>query len=175
MDIHSLCLQKQKVKPRPLGLRGEENSLFFLKRGVGESWYPPTRRRQIFLELLKGGFMATEEVYRNRKIQRLVRFSKEENDYLKDKIERSPFNNFQNYARILLLTGEVKMVDYSELQRLNGEVNRIGNNINQIAKLAHQFKEISGEDINDLSQQLSEIQAMISERFKEELKQERLI
>ena len=49
------------------------------------------------------------------------------------------------------------------------------NNINQIAKLAHQFKEISGEDINDLSQQLSEIQVMISERFKEELKQERLI
>lgn len=119
--------------------------------------------------------MSKEEVYRNRKIQRLVRFSKEENDYLKDKIERSPFNNFQNYARILLLTGEVKMVDYSELQRLNGEVNRIGNNINQIAKFAHQFKEISGEDINDLSQQLSEIQAMISERFKEELKQERLI
>lgn len=119
--------------------------------------------------------MSKEEVYRNRKIQRLVRFSKEENDYLKDKIERSPFNNFQNYARILLLIGEVKMVDYSELQRLNGEVNRIGNNINQIAKLAHQFKEISGEDINDLSQQLSEIQAMISERFKEELKQERLI
>jgi len=110
-----------------------------------------------------------------RPIQKIIRFSKEENDYLKDKIERSPFNNFQNYARILLLTGEVKMVDYSELQRLNGEVNRIGNNINQIAKLAHQFKEISGEDINDLSQQLSEIQAMISERFKEELKQERLI
>lgn len=110
-----------------------------------------------------------------RPIERKVRFSKEENDYLNAKIERSPFNNFQNYARILLLTGEVKMVDYSELQRLSGEVNRIGNNINQLAKLAHQFKEISGEDINDLSQLLNEIKQMISERFKEELKQERLI
>lgn len=119
--------------------------------------------------------MSNEEVYRSRKIQRLVRFSKDENDYLKKKIERSPFNNFQNYARILLLTGEVKMVDYSELQRLNGEVNRIGNNINQMAKLAHQFKEISEEDVNDLTQQLQEIQKMISDRFKEELKQERLI
>lgn len=119
--------------------------------------------------------MSKEKVFRNRKVQRLVRFSKEENEYLKNKIERSPFNNFQNYARILLLTGEVKMVDYGELQRLTGEVNRIGNNINQIAKLAHQFKEISGEDINDLSQQLHDIKHMISERFKEELKQERLI
>lgn len=110
-----------------------------------------------------------------RPIQKIIRFSEEENNYLKRKIERSPFNNFQNYARILLLTGEVKIVDYSELQRLNGEVNRIGNNINQMAKLAHQFKEISSEDISALSQQLHEIQLMISERFKEELKQERLV
>lgn len=69
-----------------------------------------------------------------RPIQKIIRFSKEENDYLKDKIERSPFNNFQNYTRILLLTGEVKIVDYTGLQKLNGEVNRIENNINQIAK-----------------------------------------
>lgn len=117
----------------------------------------------------------TKKYILKRPIERKVRFSKDENDYLKKKIERSPFNNFQNYARILLLTGEVKMVDYSELQRLNGEVNRIGNNINQMAKLAHQFKEISEEDVNDLTQQLQVIQKIISDRFKEELKQERLI
>lgn len=110
-----------------------------------------------------------------RPIERKVRFSKEENDYLKDKIERSPFNNFQNYARILLLTGEVKMVDYSKLQKLNGEVNRIGNNINQVAKLAHQFKEISEEDIQELTQELRELKNLVSNQFKEELKQERLI
>ncbi|MCW2282203.1 hypothetical protein M2256_002748 [Lactococcus lactis] len=51
-------------------------------------------------------------------IERKVRFSEEENEYLNQKIERSPFNNFQNYARILLITVEIKMVDYSELQRL---------------------------------------------------------
>lgn len=119
--------------------------------------------------------MAQKKENRERPIQRKVRFSKEENDYLKDKIERSPFNNFQNYARILLLTGEVKMVDYSKLQRLNGEVNRIGNNINQVAKLAHQFKEISEEDIQELTQELRELKNLVSNQFKEELKQERLI
>lgn len=112
---------------------------------------------------------------RKRPIQKKVRFSKEELDYLNKKIERSPFNNFQNYARILLITGEVKMVEYSDLQRLSADINRIGNNINQISKYAHQFREISGEDIIELSQQLHEIQKMISERFKKELQQERLI
>jgi glutamate synthase domain-containing protein 1 len=73
-----------------------------------------------------------------------------------------------------LLTGEVKIVDYSSLQQLNGEINRIGNNINQMAKLAHQFDEISEADIFDLLEELQEIKRIVSDKFKEELKQERL-
>lgn len=119
--------------------------------------------------------MKSKKENRSRPIQKNVRFSEAELNYLNKKIERSPFNNFQNYARILLLTGEVKMVDYSELQRLNGEINRIGNNINQLAKFAHQFQEISEADIHELTAQLQMIKQMISERFKKELKQERLI
>lgn len=73
-----------------------------------------------------------------------------------------------------MLTGEVKIVDYSSLQQLNGEINRIGNNINQMAKLAHQFDEISEADIFDLLEELQEIKRIVSDKFKEELKQERL-
>ncbi|MCW2281219.1 plasmid mobilization protein [Lactococcus lactis] len=119
--------------------------------------------------------MVQNKENRTRPIAKKVRFSEAEFDYLNKKIERSPFNNFQNYARILLITGEVKMVDYSELQRLNLEINRIGNNINQMTKLAHQFKEISEADVHELTAQLQSIKQMISERFKEELKQERLV
>lgn len=110
-----------------------------------------------------------------RPIQRIVRFDETENAFLKQRIEASPFNNFQNYARILLLTGEVKIVDYSALQQLNGEVNRIGNNINQLAKLAHQFDDISQEDVLDLLKMLREVQTLVSQKLKEELKQERLV
>lgn len=109
-----------------------------------------------------------------RSKQKIVRFNETELDYLNKKIKDSPFNNFQNFARILLLTGEVKIVDYSSLQQLNGEINRIGNNINQMAKLAHQFDEISEEDIFDLLEELQEIKRIVSDKFKEELKQERL-
>ncbi|WP_242359003.1 MULTISPECIES: MobC family plasmid mobilization relaxosome protein [Lactococcus] len=107
--------------------------------------------------------------------QKIVRFDEAELSFLKRRVEESPFNNFQNYARILLLTGEVKVVDYSELRHLNGEINRIGNNINQLAKLAHQFDEISEEDVSELLDELREIKALVSQKFKEELKQERLV
>lgn len=116
----------------------------------------------------------TENENRKRPYLKKVRFNETELDYLNKKIEDSPFNNFQNFARILLLTGEVKIVDYSSLQQLNGEINRIGNNINQMAKLAHQFDEISEADIFDLLDELQEIKRLVSDKFKEELKQERL-
>ncbi len=42
----------------------------------------------------------------------------------------------------MLITGEIVNVDYSEL-KLNQEVSRIGNNVNQMVRLANQFEEIS--------------------------------
>lgn len=116
-----------------------------------------------------------EEYKLKRPIQKIVRFSKEENDYIKKKVEESPFNNFQNFARLLLITGEIKIVDYSELYKLNGEVHRIGNNINQMAKLAHQFEEIAPEDVEDLTTILNELKELVGSKLKEELKQERSI
>jgi hypothetical protein len=112
---------------------------------------------------------------RKRGIPKRVRFSAEEYKYIQEKIKASPFNDFQNFARILLITGEVKMVDYSSFHHLLGEINRIGNNINQMAKLAHQFDEISSDDIQAMTKQLYDIQKMIAIKFKEELKTERTI
>ncbi|WP_338459466.1 MobC family plasmid mobilization relaxosome protein (plasmid) [Enterococcus faecalis] len=108
-----------------------------------------------------------------RPYERKVRFSKEENEYLKKRIEKSPFNNFQNYARILCLTGEIKLTDYTELYRLNSELNRIGNNVNQLARLAHQFDEISNEDVQRLLEMMHEVKTLVTEKLKEELGKER--
>ncbi|KAJ85628.1 plasmid mobilization protein [Enterococcus faecalis] len=110
-----------------------------------------------------------------RPLQKKIRFDKEEWEYVKRRIEVSPFNNFQNYARILCLTGEIRMIDYSNLHQLNGEVNRIGNNINQIAKMAHRFDEISEDDVQKLTDVILELKKMISNKFEEELQKERMI
>ncbi len=112
---------------------------------------------------------------RKRPFEKKVRFNETELAYLEKKIEDSPFNNFQNYARISLLTKEITVVDYSGLRQLNGEINRIGNNINQLAKFAHQFDDISKQDVLNLIETLQEIKDLVSQKFKEELKQKRLV
>jgi hypothetical protein len=103
---------------------------------------------------------------RSRPHPRKVRFNDAENEYINQKIKESPFKDFQNFARILLINGEINITDYSELRTLNFEVNKIGNNINQMAKLAHQFEEISSADIEELKVMISELSQKIGEKVK---------
>lgn len=112
-------------------------------------------------------------VNRNRNIQKIIRLTAEEDKFIRKKVEQSPFNNFQNFARIMLITGEAKIVDYSELKKLNGQINRLGNNINQIVKLAHYFDEISNEDIQEIKQNVNYMKALVEAALKEDKREER--
>ncbi|EOS7840057.1 plasmid mobilization relaxosome protein MobC, partial [Enterococcus hirae] len=53
-------------------------------------------------------------------------------------------------------------------------VNRIGNNVNQLAKLAHLFDEISSEDIQKLTDTMNELKRLVSEKLQEELQKENI-
>lgn len=110
---------------------------------------------------------------RKRYIPRKVRFDSEENDYIIRKIEQSPFNNFQNFALHMLIQGEINYIDYSELHHLTSEVRRLGNNVNQIAKLAHQFNEISGEDVKELKSAIQELTHLVLEELPNKKMEER--
>lgn len=115
----------------------------------------------------------SEKQNRVRKKKRTFRLTEEENELLKERINDSPYDNFQNYARHMLLAGKIHYVDYSELQQLKWEVNKIGNNINQIAKLANQFEEISQDDIDDLLDLIHQVEWLVSNKLKDEISKER--
>ena len=115
----------------------------------------------------------SEKQNRVRQKQRILRLTEEENELLKRRIKDSPYDNFQNYARHMLLAGKIHYVDYSELQQLKWEVNKIGNNINQIAKLANQFEEISQDDIDDLLDLIHQVEWLVSNKLKDEISKER--
>ena len=57
----------------------------------------------------------------------------------------------------MLLTGEVVTVDYSELIKLRTEINRIGTNINQLAKYVNTTEEITLENFQNLQASLAEV------------------
>ena len=115
----------------------------------------------------------SEKQNRVRQKQRILRLTEEENELLKKRIKDSPYDNFQNYARHMLLAGAINYVDYSELQHLKWEVNKIGNNINQMAKLANQFEEISQDDIDDLLDLIHQVEWLVSNKLKDEISKER--
>ena len=115
----------------------------------------------------------SNRINRTRQKRREVCLTEEENELLKKRINDSPYDNFQNYARHMLLAGAIHYVDYSELQQLKWEVNKIGNNINQMAKLANQFEEISQEDIDDLLDLIHQVEWMVSNKLKDEILKER--
>ena len=115
----------------------------------------------------------SEKQNRARKKKRTFRLTEEENEFLKERINDSPYDNFQNYARHMLLAGKIHYVDYSELQQLKWEVNKIGNNINQMAKLANQFEEISQDDIDELLDLIHQVEWLVSNKLKDEISKER--
>lgn len=114
-----------------------------------------------------------ENQNRVRTKQKKVRLTEEENELLKRRIDNSPYDNFQNYARHMLLAGEIHYVDYSELKELKWEINKIGNNINQVVKLAHKFEEISQEDIEELLEIIQQVEILVTNKLKKEISKEK--
>ena len=97
--------------------------------------------------------------YRNK--ERKVRFTEEENQYLLKKIRQSGLNNFQNYALKMLLNGQIVTIDYSELLNLRKEINKIGQNINQLTKYANTFNELDKELLLGLADEIDKMQSTI--------------
>ena len=70
-------------------------------------------------------------------------------------------NNFNTFARLQILTGEVKVIDFMALKELRLEINRIGQNINQVAKLVNTNEFARTEDLEILQEQLETITELV--------------
>ena len=86
---------------------------------------------------------------RKRMIQKKIRLTEEEARFISTKVAESGMTNFNAFARIMLIMGEVKILNFEELRELRKEINRIGGNINQVAKKVNEDDQAS---LNELSQ-----------------------
>ena len=104
-----------------------------------------------------------------RQIQRKFRVTPRENELINERMTLHGFKNFNTYARYMLLTGEVVTVDYSELVKLRTEINRIGTNINQLAKYVNTNEEVNLENYQSLQASLLEVKRLMDENFDKEV------
>ena len=94
---------------------------------------------------------------RTRAQQLIVRVTPEEKALIQKKMEQYGTDNFSRFARKMLIDGYVIRLDLSDFQRLAGEVNAIGTNINQIAKVVNTTRSMYAADFIQIKEMVEEI------------------
>lgn len=102
---------------------------------------------------------------RKRNIRKEVYFTEQEYKQVQHAMEQMQAPTFQYYAKNQLIQGKLVQIDFSELKALRVAVNRIGGNINQIAKHANENQEISTEDLAQVLDYLSELKDMMAAKL----------
>ena len=106
--------------------------------------------------------MKSEEK-RKRMIQKKIRLTEEEARFISTKVSESGMTNFNSFARIMLIMGEVKILNFDELRELRKEINRIGVNINQIAKKVNEDDQVSLEELSQILEFQKDLKATVNQ------------
>jgi hypothetical protein len=104
---------------------------------------------------------------RTRNVQLVVRATQEEKDFIMEKMKSSGSGNFNIYALKMRMIGEVKNVDLTHYHELAKEVNKVGVNINQIARIANTSGNISAGEIEKLQERMSDIWQLLKSSLSE--------
>lgn len=94
-----------------------------------------------------------KKVNRLRDKTTVIRFTQDEKEILIERMKSCNIENFNSYALGMLLNGQIYNIDLSDIKEHTVSLNRIGNNINQIA---HKFNSNDGnlKDIIELKELL---------------------
>lgn len=100
---------------------------------------------------------------RKRMIQKKIRLTEEEARFISTKVSESGMANFNSFARIMLIMGEVKILNFEELRELRKEINRIGVNVNQIAKKVNEDDQVSLEELSQILELQKDLKAKVNQ------------
>lgn len=107
-------------------------------------------------------------VRRNRAILKRVFLDEVEDNLLKLNMKKFGMIKFSTYARRMLLYPKTPIIkiDTDSIQLLRFELNKIGNNINQLAKVAHQTHVVSATVIEELGKQVLLLEKKLAQDFQ---------
>lgn len=106
----------------------------------------------------------TKKRYRDKEVKFFV--TENELDMIDKKAAVAELDR-SKYLRKMAIEGLIIKRDFTEVEQLVYEINRIGNNINQVAKRANELDHVSKEDIRYLRKQLDTVYGQI-EKFYDE-------
>lgn len=94
---------------------------------------------------------------RTRNIVLRVPVTAEERAMIERKMQQMGTGCFSVYARKMLIDGYVIRLDYSDVKAMTAELQKIGTNINQIAKRVNATGTLYAQDIEDIKGAMAEI------------------
>ncbi|MCE4767787.1 MobC family plasmid mobilization relaxosome protein, partial [Clostridioides difficile] len=94
---------------------------------------------------------------RKRTVQVKFRVTEAERDLILEKMKLIPTNNMAAYLRKIAIDGYIIQVDHRDIKAMTAEIQKIGVNINQIARRVNSTGSIYQEDIDELKGALDEI------------------
>ena len=94
---------------------------------------------------------------RKREIILRLAVTEAERDFIFEKMEQLNTNNFGAYARKMLIDGYAINTDYTDLKAVAAEMQKIGININQIARRVNTTSRIYEQDIDEMKRGIAEI------------------
>ena len=94
---------------------------------------------------------------RKRNVQIIIRVTEEERALIEQKMKLVPTQNMAAYLRKIAIDGYIIQTDHSDIKSMTAEIQKIGVNINQIAKRVNETGSVYQEDIEEIKGVLAEI------------------
>ena len=94
---------------------------------------------------------------RKRNVQIIVRVTEEERALIEDKMNQIPTINLSAYSRKMLIDGYIIMLDLQEVKAHTAQLQKIGVNINQIAKRINETARIYTDDMDKIKRLMDEV------------------
>ena len=94
---------------------------------------------------------------RTRKIVLRVPVTPEERELIRQKMALLHTRNFSAYARKMLIDGYVVNIDTTDIRAQTAELQKIGDNVNQIARRLNSMGPLYTQDVADIKGALAQI------------------
>lgn len=94
---------------------------------------------------------------RKRNVQIIIRVTEEERMLIEEKMQQIPTLNLSAYARKMLINGYIIMLDLQEVKAHTAQLQKIGVNVNQIAKRINETGRIYADDMDEIKRVMEEV------------------
>ena len=102
--------------------------------------------------------------FRNERIN--VRLADFEKEIFYKQMKRAGHKNVTNFIMTAICKHHSTVVDTTPILEIKGELNRIGCNVNQLAKVANSTQSIYADDVEMLRNNLTAVQDLVEKAFQ---------